>query len=419
MSPALFARNLLPAVEAALADTRVVAIQGARQVGKSTLARVLAEDRSASELVTLDDDATREAARADPRGFVSQRPGLLVIDEVQRVPELMLAIKAEVDRDARPGRFLLTGSSRLLATRGLADTLAGRIELLELGPLTQGEIEGDREHFVDALMSASIDVTFTSELCKEDYLHRALTGGFPEAQRRDETRRAAWFDSYVTTVAERESAAVADLARPGDLARLLHLVAARHAGVLNVAALARDAGMPERSTARYLAVLEAVYLVRRISSWSTNLTSKVARAPKLLVADSGLAAHLRGADVGMLSRPELAHGADGPLLEGFAILELVRQRAWSRARPAITHFRDRDGVEVDVVLETRDGRVAGVEVKATHTVREADFRGLRLLRDRLGDQFVAGVLLHPGQVCRSFGDRLTSMPLAALWQPTT
>ncbi len=409
-------RHLAPLVDDALDDTRVVAIQGPRQAGKSTLAQLVARGRADATVVSLDDAASREAARADPSGFVAGRRGLLVIDEVQRVPELLLAIKASVDRDQRPGRFLITGSARLLSIRAVQDTLAGRIELLELGPLTQGEIGGRREGFIDRLLAGEPDRHFASNLTKRDYLDLAVAGGFPEALRRTGRRRERWFDSYLATVTERESADVAALDSPGQLPVLLALIAARHGSLLNVADVAGDAGMAHRTVDRYLGVLDAIYLTCRLPAWSTNLTSKVSKAPKVFVNDSGLAAHLRGADPEMLAVPELARGGDGPLLEGLAVLELRRQAAWSRSRPSLHHFRDRQGIEVDVILQARGGRVAGIEVKSSQSVRAADFRALTLLRDRLGDRFVAGVVLHPGDQARSFGDRLVSAPLDSLWR---
>ncbi len=412
----LVSRHAASLVRTALGDTRVVTLIGARQTGKSTLARALvAEDPRASYL-TLDDADVRAAARADPRTFVEDRPGLLAIDEFQRTPELLLAIKASVDRDPRPGRFLLTGSAHPFAVRPIVDLLPGRMELIELEPLSQGEIEGRRERFVDAVLDGDVDLSLRSPLGKLDYLTRACAGGFPEVLARDDGRRAAWFRSYLASVTQREVRDVANLSLIGELPRLVRLIAARHAAVLNVAALARDANIPTRSVHRYLDVLEAVFLIRRIPSWSRNLTAKEARAPKIVLSDSGLAAHLRGASAETLASPERGWGADGPILEGFALGELHRQIAWSAASPRLHHFRDRQGIEIDAVLEADDGRVAGIEVKAGSTVREEDLHALRLVRDRLGKQFRLGAVLHTGGDALSFGDRLVCLPLAALWE---
>jgi predicted AAA+ superfamily ATPase len=412
----LIPRHLTPLVEEALRDTRVVAIVGARQAGKTTLARLLADRIDGAEFVSLDHPEQRMAAQGDPAAFIQERRGLLVIDEVQRAPELMLAIKASVDRDPRPGRFLLTGSAHFFAVRRIVDLLAGRIELFELGPLTQGEIEGVRERFVDAALEGELGVGFQTELGKRDYLRRACAGGFPEVLGRPAGRRRdAWFRSYVETVATREVPEIAAIDRIEELPRLLRLVAARHASLLNAADLARAAEIPERTVRRYLNVLEAVFLVRRVPAWSANLTKREVRQRKVLVTDAGLAAHLCGATPGSLADPTTSAGLDGRILEGFVIEEIIRQIGWSGTHPSPFHFRDRNGVEVDLVLEANDGRVAAVEVKAAGLVSRADFRHLALVRDRLGRRFRGGLVLHTGDRGFSFGDRLASLPIAGLW----
>jgi uncharacterized protein len=410
------ARYLQPLISEALTDTRVVGIVGPRQAGKSTLAQRLVATTEAAAYVTLDDLAVRTTAETDPRGFVSGRPGLLAIDEVQRVPDLLLAIKAEVDRDQRPGRFLITGSTQLSATRGVADTLAGRIERFELWPFSRSEVTGTPTALIDRLLGGDIPRGYHSSTTKVDYLQLALAGGFPEALRRAGRRRSAWFEAYVDTVIEREAPGVSASPRTADLPRLLRLVAARHAAVLNVAELARAARLPESSVHRYLETLEAVFLVRRVPSWATNLSKRETRAPKIFITDPGLASHLRDADIATLLRPELALGADGPIVEGFVFAEIIRQSGWSARRHRLMHYRERDTVEVDLVVEDDRGRVVGIEVKSAIDVAPRDFRHLTTLRDRVGDRFSAGVLLHCGQEVLPLGDRLWAMPISTLWE---
>jgi predicted AAA+ superfamily ATPase len=411
MATPLHPRFVTAQVEAALADTPVVAVNGARQVGKSTMVEQIARPKTAATIVTLDDEVQREAASADPREFV-RRDGLLVIDEVQRVPELLPAIKAEVDRDRRPGRFLLTGSTRLLSTVELADALAGRVELVDLWPLSAGELAGRREGFVDALLDWEASRWTSSRLGPADYANRICAGGYPEPQSRAGRRRSAWFTNYSTTVLERMVTELAHVERLDAMPRLLRLCAARTACELNVVDLANDAGLPRRTVDTYLAHLEHLFLVQRLPAWSRNLTSKVARRPKLLLVDSGLAADLLGTDEAGLASTS---GPVGQLTETFVAMEVRKQLAWADHQTALYHFRDRGGIEVDLVLETRSGTVAGIEVKAASTVRSNDFRGLRLLRERLGDQFAGGVVLHGGPDVVPFGERLAAVPIEALW----
>lgn len=401
-------RVLTQPLEEALADTPVVVVAGPRQSGKSTLVAHLVTERDGTWL-SLDDAATLDVARTDPVGFVSGRAGLVAIDEAQRVPELLLAIKAEVDRDRRPGRFLLTGSTRLLGAPHLADSLAGRMEQLTLWPFTQGELAGTSPRLVDRAFAAEFTGLATTPTTRADALDRATSGGFLPALGRSGHRRSAWYDSYVAGVIDREVRAVTDATYLRELPRLLRLVAARTAGELNVTDLARDIGLSRPTTDSYLAHLEAVFLIQAVPAWSTNLTSRVVRRPKLVVADSGLAARLLGGRVGRDA--ELA----GRLLETFVAGELRAQAEWSHTRPALFHFRDRDGAEVDLLLEGGDGRIVGIEVKAGATVRAGDLKGLRLLEQRFGDDFAAGVVLCAGDQVRHLGGRIWTLPYSALW----
>jgi uncharacterized protein len=394
----------------ALADTPVVVVAGARQAGKSTLAaRVVAE--AGGTWLTLDDAAVLDAARTDPVGFISGRRGMVGIDEAQRVPELLLAIKAEVDRARRPGRFLLTGSTRLLGAPRLADSLAGRMEALTLWPFTQAEL-GDGvvvPTLIDRAFGDAIAGLGPPAVSRSEVLERASGGGFLPALARNGRRRAAWFDSYVAGVVDREVRAVTDATYLRELPRLLRLCAARTSAELNIADLARDLGLSRPTTDSYLAHLEAVFLIQTVPAWSTNLTARVVRRPKLTVTDTGLAARLLGGR--LRTDAELA----GRLVETFVVSELRAQAEWSEARPSLYHFRDRDGVEVDLVLESGDGRVVGIEVTAGATVRAEDLRGLRLLEHRLGSDFAAGIALCAAPEPRHLGGRLWTLPISTLW----
>lgn len=408
----MIARHAARLVDEALTDTRVVTVNGARQAGKSTLARLAAADRPGSLVRLLDDQATLRSALDDPVGFVDH-DDLLVIDEVQLAPELFRAIKVAVDTDPRPGRFLLTGSAHVLALRDLPDALPGRMEIIELWPFSQGEIRGRPDRFVDAAFAHGPSLSRVSDLRKRDYLEAVVRGGFPEAVRRTSARRAAFFESYLTSLIERDIRELSDIERRGDLRRLLSLCASRTGSPLVPATLAAATGVPRSTLIRYLELFSAVFLIKQIPAWASGSTRRAVGTPKLMVVDTGVAAHLLGQDVSRLDSPD---GAAGPLTETFVLSELARQLSWSAERARLYHYRTKDRVEVDAVLETPDGRVVGVEVKAGATVRAEDLAGLRHLAGKLGDRFVAGYVLYTGQQTLPFGDRLRALPIDALWQ---
>jgi hypothetical protein len=396
----------------ALADTRVVLVNGARQAGKSTLVRTVTGTRAASWR-DLDRPDDRQAAIADPVGFVED-DGLMVIDEIQRVPDLLLPIKVSVDTDPRPGRYLLTGSSRLLGMRDLPDTLPGRMETIELWPFSQGEIDGTPDAFVDAVFRHGPATGTDSDVSRTEYTERLVRGGFPEAVARlDARRRGRFLDSYVQNLIERDVRQLAEIERAAQLATMIRLLAARSATLISAASLASELGLAHGTIQRYLRLLEEIFLIKRIPGWSRNLGTRTTATPKLVFVDSGIAAQMLSADAHSLRRPG---GQAGPLLEAFVISELARQLTWSQTQAELFHYRDHNKVEVDIVLEDRRGAVVGVEVKAAATVKTEDFRGLRTLETKLGDDFVAGIVLYTGGHTLPFGPRLRAMPVSALWQ---
>lgn len=413
MPPASFIpRRASSAVAEALADTRVVLVNGARQAGKSTLVRRIAGD-VAAEWRDLDLLQDRQSAQADPVGFVAF-DGLIVIDEIQRVPELLLAIKAAVDADPRLGRFLLTGSSRLLAMRDLPDTLPGRMESIELWPLSQGEIDGTPDGFIDTAFRLGPEIRHESAVTRAGYADRIVRGGLPEAvARTDPRRRGRFFDSYVQNLVDREVRQLSEIERVPQLNALLRLLAARSGQLVAAGSLESDLQISRPTVARYLSLLEEVFLIKRVPGWSRNLGTRATATPKLAFVDSGIAARLLALDSHALRRPAAPFG---PLLESFVLSELARQITWSDELVDLYHFRDQSRSEVDAVLENRSGHVVGIEVKAASTVRSEDFTGLRRLADRLGEDFVVGVVLYTGTATLPFGPRMRAVPLSALWQ---
>ena len=407
-------RHLTPKVLAALADTPVVFVQGPRQAGKTTLVQNLRDHGHPVEYRTLDDAVVLAAARSDPDGFVDALPERVILDEVQRAPDLFRAIKRSVDARRKPGRFLLTGSANALVLPQVSESLAGRMEVLTLRPFSQGEIEGRHEGFVDACFARKFAPGKLRGAAWQSLAERIIRGGYPEAlAHRDAARRAAWFGSYVTTILERDVRDLSNVQNLRDLPRLLRLIAARASGVLNLANMACDAHLPLTTLQRHWTLLEAVFFVQTLPAWSGNLTSRVAKMPKLLLGDTGLLCHLLGLDVERLTSDDLMIGA---ALESFVALELTKQSAWSRTRPALFHYRTHKQQEVDIVLEDAKGRLVGIEVKKTASPTAGDFKGLRHLQEAAGKRFLRGVLLYTGAQSAAFGRELHAAPVSALWQ---
>lgn len=407
-------------LQKALADTPVVLLQGPRQAGKTTLARSLAaREGSSREYRTLDDGTELAAAAADPDGYVAGLRGPVVLDEVQRVPDLFRAIKASVDRDRTPGRFLLTGSANALMLPGVSESLAGRVEVLTLWPLAQVELERGGRNLIDDLFAPAdrLDVRATNDPARPGdgggLGERLLGGGFPEpCSRSDPARRAEWYSSYLSTILTRDVRDLAGIEGLTVMPRLMALLASRTAGLLNYADLARSLGLPQTTLKRYFALLQAVFLVRTLPAWVSNRGLRVVKSPKMLITDTGLAASVLGMNAERLGTDGAARGA---LVETFVALELLKLAGWSEARVGLFHFRTPAGREVDLVLEDASGRLAGLEVKAAASVRDADFAGLRTLAQEAGDRFVHGVVLYDGARRVTFGDRLSALPLRALW----
>ncbi len=407
-------RHLTPLVRAALQDTPVVFLQGPRQCGKTTLVQELIAEGYEADYLTLDDAVTLRAATGDPDGFIAGLPARVVIDEVQRAPDLFRSIKASVDRQRKPGRFLLTGSAQALVLPRVSESLAGRMEVLTLAPFSQGEIEGQVEGFVDACFGKEFRPgKFPAERWPA-LTERIARGGFPEVVARSTAaRRRAWFAAYVTTILERDVRDLANVAGLRELPKLLRLAASRVMGLLNFADLSRDAAMPQTTLQRYWALFEATFLVRTLPPWHANLGLRLVKTPKVLLGDTGLMCHLLGLDAARLQADDLMTGA---ALECFVAGELTRQISWSETRPGLFHYRTHTQQEVDFVLEDARGRLVGIEVKKTASPSSSDFKGLRHLADQTGKRFLRGILLHTGATSAAFAANQHAVPVSALWQ---
>lgn len=403
-------RHVEAQVRTALADTRVVAIVGPRQSGKTTLVRKLAKEDGRTYF-TLDDEATRLFARNDPTGFLRGHDRA-VIDEIQRAPGLVLAIKKTVDEDTRPGRFLITGSADLFAGAIAPDSLAGRVQTIELLPLSQAEIERrPPPAFLDAAFAGAIRPG--AQAITTNLIERVLAGGFPEAlARSSHARRRDWLTSYAQSLAERDVVEIAELAKV-DMMRLLIEHAALMSGqLLNMSELAQRVGVDAKTIDRWLSLLGKIFLVYRVRPWFRNDLKRLVKAPKLHFLDSALLAALAGIDAAAIAEDRALLG---PVLECFVHAELRKAIALSGERTSLTHYRDKDQAEVDFVIERTPGKIVGIEVKASATVRPQDFRGLMRLKESAGEAFVMGILLHDGERVLSYSDRLAAAPISSLW----
>ncbi|MDQ3308771.1 MAG: ATP-binding protein [Gemmatimonadota bacterium] len=414
MADTLYARFVRPRLVEALADTPVVLVHGPRQCGKTTLARQVG-DAAGYGYVTFDDDVLLASAQADPVGFVADLPARVILDEVQRAPLLFTTLKAAVDRDRVPGRFLLTGSANVLLVPQLADSLAGRLEILRLHPLAQAELHGEPSGFLDALFGSDFKAGTRARLGSE-LAERIIAGGYPPVLARSSPRRrTSWYRDYIETLVQRDVRDLARISALEALPRLLTLAAGQTARLINVADLAAPFQLSRPTIRDYITLLARVFLLEELPPWHNNRLSRLIKTPKLHMGDTGVACALLGIDAAALVADR---GILGQMLETFIFQELRRQASWHEDPISFHHFRDKDGVEVDLVLERAGQRVAGVEVKAAATVTASDFRGLRKLREATGRRFAGGVVLYDGEVTAPFGDDLYAVPIRRLWEAT-
>lgn len=396
-------------IEEALSDTRVVLISGPRQSGKTTLAMDIAGDKT--PFLTLDDATVLRSAIDDPVGFVR---GLerAVIDEVQRAPDLLLAIKNVVDDDKSPGKFLLTGSANLMTIPKVADSLAGRMEVIRLFPLSQAEIIGNKTQFIDRAFSGKKPAV-DQVIMGADLIERVLSGGYPEALGRKRwPRKQDWYHGYLDALVQRDVREVAQIEQLGVMPKLLSVLAEHSGQLINYTGIGSALDLNHVTTQKYVRVLESLYLVHSLQPWFSNRLKRLTKSPKLHFLDAGLLAALRDVSPDVVAKDKTSFG---PILETFVFGELRKIASWSEQRCSFSHFRDKDKNEVDIVLENRRGEVVGIEVKSSATVSSSDFSGMRKLAEACGKKFLQGMVLYDHDQIVPFADNMFAVPLSALW----
>ncbi len=410
----MYYRHITQSITEALDDTPVVVLNGARQTGKSTLCKqLLADGIFAGQLITFDDPTVLLAAQSDPLGFISDHGDHLILDEVQRVPELFLSIKKVVDQDRNRRRFILTGSVDVMMFPKIADSLAGQLEIHNLWPLSQGEIIGQPATFLQKLIAQENKFT-SSQSSWPDILRTISVGGYPEAIRREkESRRTRWFASYMLSVMQKDIRELANIEGLTQLPNVLRLVATRVGSTANLSDIARLSGVKHTTLQRYMALLEHVFLLVKIPAWTPNLEGRFVKSPKIYLSDSGLLGYLRGEDAESLLENRTVTSA---FLENFVVMEIIKQLSWSDQMLTPYHFSVHKGAEVDLVLENRRGHLFGIEIKSAATLKESDFKGLRYLAALAPQKFQKGIVLYRGEQTLRFGDRLYAVPISNLWQ---
>ncbi len=408
----MYPRYCQSRIEVALLDSPVVIITGPRQSGKTTLAKSLSDQRR--EYRTLDDLNQLTLARHDPIGFIRNlQSDHIILDEIQRAPELFLAIKQSVDEHRVPGKYLLTGSANVLVLPKMADSLAGRMETIPLLPLSACEIQRRESTFFLNVLSGKMPTTEEIRV-RTSLIDKIIVGGFPEVLTRStQERRVAWHLQYMNSLIERDVKELSEIAYLSEMPTLVRLLCSQVGKLTNYRELAGKIGLSGTTMMKYVSLLEQLYLFKPLAAWHQNENKRIIKTPKMHIVDTGLlCALMRVTHEKLHNNPELL----GTLVESYVVCELQRLATWYPEPLYFYHYRDKDRVEVDIVIETLTGDIIGIEIKTSATLEQKDFTGLKKLQKLTGKRFIMGIVLYDGDHSTTFEDNLHAVPFSVLWR---
>jgi uncharacterized protein len=410
----MYTRLIQKNIEEALGDTSVIIVNGARQTGKSTLCKTLIDTKMLdADYITFDSRTPMAAAQKDPEGFLAGLKPHVVLDEIQRVPEILLAIKKYIDTDRTNRRFILTGSADVMTLPKLSESLAGRIEIHNLWSLSQDEIRGKKSSFLDKLIDPS-NPFHTGATSWEDIINILTIGGYPEIlSRKNEQRRIKWFEAYINSILQKDIKELANIEKISEIPNLLEILAGRVGSTVNLADISRLLGMPASTVKRYYMLLQHVFLIKEIPAWTPNFEGRFVKMPKIFISDTGVLCYLRGD-----THTSLLHDRNrvGAVMENFVIMEIIKQMSWSPLGFKPYHFRDHKGIEVDLLLENRQKHIYGIEIKTSASVKSSDFKGLEYFAEHNPKNFKKGIVFYTGDQYIQFSEKMHAVPLSLLWE---
>ena len=402
-------------LRSALTKRRVILLEGARQCGKTTLAKMISDN--VGSYYTLDDEILLNAAKEDPSGFVAHGDDLMIIDEIQRVPNLLTAEKKNVDENTKPGRFVLTGSANIQSLPNVTESLAGRVSKIRLRTLAIGEVLRKKPLFLEKIFNAKFDEIPNSKLTKDDYLNLALNGGYPEVLGLDTAQdRQEWHKDYIDAILDRDLKEITNIRRRDNIFKLLQAAAAWSSKPMDISAIGSNLSLSRPTLEAYLNAIETMYLIERLRPWVKTDYERVAKKDKLFFSDTGLMSSMLDWS---LDKVRLNGELNGKLIETFVHNQLSPLIESQQEPFHLSYYRDREKREVDFILENASDTIIGIEVKSGTNIKKDDFKHLEWFKDNMAsreNKKFQSIILYSGALPLSFGNNLWAIPISSLWE---